>query len=125
MTTQTTFATLPHHALAESTSNPRKQFEPIALRELADSIAQSGIHQALLVRPLPGDRLADTYYVPKGQQVKVGSLREGCAIYREKYLGKQGMVTALPGPELEAYEVTFKGRTGGVADFTADELEAA
>jgi hypothetical protein len=26
---------------------------------------------------------------------------------------------------LQSYEVSFKGRTGGVADFAADELEAA
>ena len=80
--TQTTFATLPHHALAESTSNPRKQFEPIALQELADSIAQSGIHQALLVRPLPGDRLADTYYVPKGQPKPTHEIVAGHRRYR-------------------------------------------
>ena len=43
-----------------SATNPRKHFDPVKLQELADSIAASGVHQAVLVRPLPATRMADT-----------------------------------------------------------------
>ena len=47
-----------------SLTNPRKHFDPAKLQELADSIKASGIHQPLLVRPLPGSRVADTAWEP-------------------------------------------------------------
>lgn len=55
-----TFATLPRAAIVASPTNPRKDFDPAKLAELAESIKASGLHQPILVRPLPGDRLADT-----------------------------------------------------------------
>jgi ParB/RepB/Spo0J family partition protein len=61
MTTQTdSFATLPLSAIVPSHTNPRKSFNPAKLQELATSIATSGVHQPILVRPLPAARLADT-----------------------------------------------------------------
>lgn len=59
MTTET-FAALALDAIASSLTNPRKHFDPVKLQELADSIAASGVHQPILVRPLPASRLADT-----------------------------------------------------------------
>lgn len=56
----TTFALLPLSALASSLTNPRKTFNAETLAELADSIRASGVHQPILVRPLPGHRVADT-----------------------------------------------------------------
>lgn len=46
--------------LVASTTNPRKHFDPVKLQELADSIKASGVHQPILVRPLPGARVPDT-----------------------------------------------------------------
>lgn len=47
-------------AIAPSLTNPRKYFDPAKLQELADSIAASGVHQPILLRPLPAHRLEDT-----------------------------------------------------------------
>lgn len=50
--------------LEPSPTNPRKHFAADKLSELADSIRSSGIHQPILARPLPGNRLADTQHQP-------------------------------------------------------------
>lgn len=55
--------TLPLASITESTFNPRRRFDPGKLAELADNIKASGVHQPILVRPLPGARVPDT---PKG-----------------------------------------------------------
>lgn len=62
MTTDT-FATLPLGSIVTSPTNPRKSFNPLKLTELTESIRLSGVHQPILVRPLPGARVADT---PRG-----------------------------------------------------------
>jgi ParB/RepB/Spo0J family partition protein len=54
------FATLPLSAVVSSLTNPRKTFNATKLAELAASIQASGVHQPILVRPLPGSRTADT-----------------------------------------------------------------
>lgn len=54
------FMTLQLEAIATSLTNPRKTFHPEKLQELADSIKASGVHQPVLVRPLPGSRVPDT-----------------------------------------------------------------
>lgn len=48
-------------SIARSLTNPRKHFDPAKLQELADSIAASGVHQPILLRPLPVHRLEDTH----------------------------------------------------------------
>ena len=48
-------------SIARSLTNPRKHFDPAKLQELADSIAASGVHQPILLRPLPAHRLEDTH----------------------------------------------------------------
>lgn len=55
------FAHIPLHLLIGSPTNPRKTFTPAKLAELADSIRESGVHQPILVRPLPGSRMAETF----------------------------------------------------------------
>jgi ParB family chromosome partitioning protein len=50
--TDTPSVALPIDALRESPTNPRQQFDPVALTELAASIRSAGILQPLLVRPI-------------------------------------------------------------------------
>ena len=56
----TNFATLPLECITPSLTNPRKSFNAVKLTELAESIKASGVHQPILVRPLPGARMLDT-----------------------------------------------------------------
>jgi ParB/RepB/Spo0J family partition protein len=56
----TTFATPRLDAITPSPTNPRKTFDPARLDELTASIKASGVHQPVLLRPLPPDRLQDT-----------------------------------------------------------------
>ena len=58
---QNQFANIPLAAIAPSLTNPRKHFDPVKLSELTESIKASGVHQPILVRPLPGSRVADTF----------------------------------------------------------------
>jgi ParB/RepB/Spo0J family partition protein len=46
--------------IVSSTTNPRKTFDHASLTELAESVRASGVHQPVLLRPLTGERLADT-----------------------------------------------------------------
>lgn len=54
-------AELPVSAIVASLTNPRRHFDVDALKELADSIRQHGLLTPILVRPLPGARMAETY----------------------------------------------------------------
>lgn len=51
----------PVHSIAPSLTNPRKTFDQAKLQELAESIKASGVHQPVLLRPLPAHRLEDTH----------------------------------------------------------------
>jgi ParB family chromosome partitioning protein len=53
-TTATEYRNLPLNVLSESTTNPRRIFEDVALRELAASIRVQGVLSPLLVRPTTG-----------------------------------------------------------------------
>jgi ParB/RepB/Spo0J family partition protein len=59
MTTET-FAHLALAIIEPSLTNPRKTFDATKLAELAESITATGVHQPVLVRPLPASRVADT-----------------------------------------------------------------
>lgn len=62
MTTET-FAHIPLARIVASTTNPRKHFDQAKMAELAESIRASGVHQPVLVRPLPASRVADTTHM--------------------------------------------------------------
>lgn len=47
--------------ITASSHNPRRVFNLPRLQELAESIKASGVHQPVLVRPLPGHRLQETF----------------------------------------------------------------
>lgn len=97
MTTET-FARLALALIEPSLTNPRKTFDAAKLQELADSIKASGVHQPVLVRPLPGSRLEDTHQDPA--------------------TGKKR--TALPTHELVAGERRYRAsKLAGVADIPA------
>ena len=49
----TEYRNVPLSVLNESKTNPRRTFEPTALKELAESIRSQGVLSPLLVRPLP------------------------------------------------------------------------
>ena len=53
-TTATEYRNLPLNVLTESTTNPRRIFEDVALRELAESIRVQGVLSPLLVRRTTG-----------------------------------------------------------------------
>lgn len=55
-----TFAILKRANVARSLTNPRTTFDAAYLAELGESIKTQGIISPLLVRPLPGYRVADT-----------------------------------------------------------------
>ncbi|WP_280189109.1 ParB/RepB/Spo0J family partition protein [Delftia sp. PS-11] len=50
---------VPVLSIARSLRNPRKHFDAAKLQELADSIKATGVHQPILLRPLPESRIAD------------------------------------------------------------------
>ena len=58
MTTE--FANIELALIEPSLTNPRKTFNPTKLADLTASIKASGVHQPVLVRPLPGSRVSDT-----------------------------------------------------------------
>lgn len=55
-------------SIARSLTNPRKHFDAAKLQELADSIAATGVHQPILVRPLPAHRVADEQALAKAEK---------------------------------------------------------
>src|SRR2546430_14450511 len=56
---------IPLEKIRESKTNPRTQFDPTKLAELAENIRQHGVLQPILVRPLPKGA-ADTYELVAG-----------------------------------------------------------
>lgn len=102
-TPTTTFDTIPLRLITASPTNPRKNFHPGKLQELADSIAASGVHQPVLVRPLPGDRLQDTYANRiVGEHLAVYELVCGERRYRASQMAGQDTIPAMIRPLTDA-----------------------
>jgi transcription termination factor NusA len=64
-----TFDHLALDLIVTSRTNPRTSFDAAKLQELVASVAASGVHQPILVRPLPADRLADTAFATDASQL--------------------------------------------------------
>lgn len=60
MTAAEIFERVPLAQIVASNTNPRKHFDQAKLAELAESIRATGVHQPVLLRPLPASRLEDT-----------------------------------------------------------------
>lgn len=88
----TTFAQLPLHGIVPSPTNPRKHFDQAALDELASSIAATGVHTPVLVRPLPAHRLEDTAHL---QPRPTHELIAGERRYRASVLAKTDTIPAM------------------------------
>lgn len=85
---------VPINLIEESLTNPRKTFNTEKLGELADSIRASGVHQPILLRPLPGSRVPDTWgFRRKEAPLPVYELVAGARRYRASLLAK---VTEIP-----------------------------
>lgn len=86
------FISPPLGLIAASPTNPRKQFDEASLHELAASIAASGVHQPVLVRPLPASRVEET----AGMQPRpMYELVAGERRWRASALAKQTSIPAL------------------------------
>lgn len=87
------FATLALTALVSSPTNPRKTFNQDKLQELANSITSSGgVHQPILVRQLPAQRLLDTAHLkPRPEYEIVAGERR----YRASIMAKMDTIPAL------------------------------
>lgn len=93
------FASIELALIASSLTNPRKSFDQVKLQELADSIRASGVHQPILVRPLPGSRLQDTFDIhAAGGRLKVRPTHElvcGERRYRASTLAEVATIPAM------------------------------
>lgn len=82
--------------IEESLHNPRKTFDPGKLQELADSIAATGVHQPILLRPLPASRVPDTFAArPKGAPLPAYELVAGARRLRACKLARVAQVPAM------------------------------
>lgn len=82
--------------IEESLTNPRKTFDQVKLQELADSIKASGVHQPILLRPLPGTRLAETFgFRRQGAPLPAYELVAGARRLRACRLAKVAEVPAM------------------------------
>jgi|GEM_PF-1106587 len=81
------FADLDLELIVERRYQPRTIFDEGALQELADDIARRGVLQPILVRPLPPDRLQDTFETrPAGQRLPEFEIVAGARRFRASRL---------------------------------------
>ncbi|KQM68801.1 ParB/RepB/Spo0J family partition protein [Xylophilus sp. Leaf220] len=86
-------------AIEESLTNPRTHFDQVKLQELVDSIVDGGVHQPILVRPLPGNRLADTFgFRRTGEPLPTHELVSGARRLRACRIAKVADIPALIRP---------------------------
>lgn len=82
--------------IEESLTNPRKHFDQAKLAELAESIKATGVHQPILLRPLPGTRLAETFgFRRQGAPLPAYELVAGARRLRACRIAKLAEVPAM------------------------------
>jgi len=90
------FAMLELAMVVASRTNPRKHFDQAKLNELAEGIKASGVHQPVLVRPLPADRLQETFADRrKGSPLPSHEIVAGERRYRASKLAGASTIPAM------------------------------
>lgn len=85
--------------IVASATNPRMFFNEPRLLELAESIRATGVHQPILVRPLPASRLAETFADRrKGAALPAYEIVAGERRYRASKLAEQSTIPAIVRP---------------------------
>lgn len=59
---------IPLEQITRNPDQPRQTFEPVALRDLADSIDQNGLAQPITVRPMDPDAAGHRYMIVMGER---------------------------------------------------------
>lgn len=89
-------ASLPLSSIVASLTNPRRHFHPARLAELAESVKASGVHQPVLVRPLPGSRVGETFQGRrKGDPLPTHEIIAGERRYRASQLAGMPTIPVL------------------------------
>lgn len=82
--------------IVESLTNPRHNFNEKKMAELAETIKDKGVVTPILLRPLPGSRMADTFgYREPGAPLPVYELVSGARRLRGSHLAKRKTVPAM------------------------------
>lgn len=98
-----TFELLDITLIVSSPTNPRKHFDQVKLQELADSIQAAGVHQPVLVRPLPASRMEDTFRSRKpGAQLPTHELVAGERRWRACAIAGVSRIPAMVKPMTDA-----------------------
>jgi hypothetical protein len=84
--------------------------------KLSAGEAQAAIAAAMQATPSPGDNFA------VGQRVKITTDDNKLGLIARKFAGKVGVITRREDGG-GFWDVTFKGRTGGICQFADDQLE--
>ncbi len=82
--------------IEESLTNPRRTFNQQKLAELAETIKQRGVVQPVLLRPLPGTRMADTFgFRRQGAPLPVYELVSGARRLRASHIAGATNIPAM------------------------------
>jgi len=92
------FAFIELQLIVPSLTNPRKSFHQAKLQELTDSIKASGVHQPILLRPLPGSRVGETSHITRGGKALQRATHEivcGERRYRASLMAQVATIPAM------------------------------
>jgi ParB/RepB/Spo0J family partition protein len=90
------FAMLDLALITPSLTNPRKTFNEAKMLDLVESIKASGVHQPILVRPLPANRLDDTFRNRgDGMPLPTHEIVSGERRFRASKLAQQATIPAM------------------------------
>lgn len=82
--------------IEESLTNPRRTFNQQKLAELAETIKDKGVVQPVLLRPLPGTRMTDTFgFRRQGAPLPVYELVSGARRFRASNIAGKKTIPAM------------------------------